>query len=79
MPGLISETFSCLLTVLVVLASGGLSDLPPYPLIILLPALLIIHTVTAILSKNYDRKLWTRDQRRQKLKFGTKLGMNSPF
>ena len=77
---LIIPLTSCIVTVLVMLASGaGLSRAPSYPLTVLLLSLPFLHTVTALTSKRFDRKLWTRDQRRQKLKFGTKLGMNSPF
>ena len=76
---MLQNYFSCMLGVLAVLVSGGLSGPPPYPLIIILLSIPLVHTGTALLSKKYDQKLWTRDQRRQKLKFGTKLGMNSPF
>lgn len=52
---------------------------PPYPLVIAMCVLPPLQLALSELSKMCDRKLWTRDQRRAKLKFGTKLGMNSPF
>lgn len=54
-------------------------DIGPLITLLGIAFLPIIQAGLTELSKMWDRKLFTRHQRRQKLKFGTKLGMNSPF
>lgn len=50
-----------------------------YSYVIAITIPFLVQLVFSELSKAHDRRLFSRYQRREKLKFGTKLGMNSPF
>ncbi|XP_048575699.1 transmembrane protein 94 isoform X2 [Nematostella vectensis] len=55
-----------------------LRDVPSYVIALVLTWPLASLAITELLKRRYI-KLWIRYQRRAKLMFGTKLGMNSPF
>ena len=51
----------------------------PYPSYIMIPTIILLTGAMSEVTKRWDRKYFTRYQRRQKIQFNTKLGMCSPF